>query len=267
VSTAPARVSRTDRYGKSSRFYRVEGKDLPSVTTVLQAINKPALLPWAAKLEREMALTAAAAYHNELVAAMPEQPMPAPWFAATVTERLGKQYAHAKELKAAGDIGSEAHAMIEWTLRGELGLPVEERPSLSTPALRAFGAWEIWRRDVTLEVEHIERTVYSHTYGYAGTMDWLGHVDTPDGRLSVLGDWKTGKAIYPEAMLQNAAYIHATHEMGLAEPPLAGCIVRLPKTAKDPGFEWKLIPADQMAGLLDVFLAALDLWKWLEKQK
>ncbi len=35
-----------------SRFYRIEGSELPSVTTVLEVIAKPALGPWYAKEER-----------------------------------------------------------------------------------------------------------------------------------------------------------------------------------------------------------------------
>jgi hypothetical protein len=34
------------------RFYQIEGQELPSVTTVLDVIAKPALGPWYAKEER-----------------------------------------------------------------------------------------------------------------------------------------------------------------------------------------------------------------------
>ena len=35
------------RDGPSGRFYEVQGQLLPSVTHILTAINKPALVPWA----------------------------------------------------------------------------------------------------------------------------------------------------------------------------------------------------------------------------
>jgi len=46
-----------------------------------------------------------------------------------------------------------------------------------------------------------ERTEYCGACSYAGTLDPYARVK---GVLSVL-DWKSGKAIYPEAFLQNVA--------------------------------------------------------------
>jgi hypothetical protein len=76
------------------------------------------------------------------------------------------------------------------------------------------------------------------------------------GVLTVL-DWKSGKAIYPEAFLQNHAYRHAATRAGL--PSAQGLIVRLPKHLEDPAWEVMPVPATLT---LEDFLAALRLWRW-----
>jgi hypothetical protein len=70
-------------------------------------------------------------------------------------------------------------------------------------------------------------------------------------------DWKSGKAIYPEAFLQNIAYRHAAKRAGL--PSAQGLIVRLPKHLEDPA--WEVMPVPTTLPLED-FLAALRLWRW-----
>ena len=70
-------------------------------------------------------------------------------------------------------------------------------------------------------------------------------------------DWKSGKAIYPEAFLQNVAYRHAAKRHGW--PSAQGLIVRLPKRLDDPA--WEVMGVPDAIGLED-FLAALRLWRW-----
>ena len=76
------------------------------------------------------------------------------------------------------------------------------------------------------------------------------------GLLTVL-DWKSGRAIYPEAFLQNLAYRHAATGAGLRSAQ--GLIVRLPKHLDDPAWEVMPVPASLT---LEDFLAALRLWRW-----
>ena len=112
-----------------------------------------------------------------------------------------------------------------------------------------------WAESVNLAPRLIEQTVWSRAHQYAGTMDLLAEVNG----VSTLVDFKTGKAVYPEAHLQNAAYQTALAEMGHATPA-AGLIVRLPKVRTDPDFE--LVPVPPIAELMPVFLAVRQLWQW-----
>jgi len=258
------RRPREDGYGRTTRFYELpNGKKLPSVTAILQAVNKPALVNWAAKTEREMVVRAAADLYEDL----PPVKMARPAYVSTLENRIGKAKAHTKELAKASDIGSECHGMIEWCMRKELLQEVGVEPRISDKATWAFMAYEDWRKKANLSPRLVEQTVWSERYGYAGTLDWAGDIDHQDARLTVVGDFKTGKAVYGEAHLQVAAYGHALVEMGHADVLPAGCIVRLPKIETDPNFEIVVIPADRMKQLHKVFLNVIELWKWMDESR
>lgn len=254
------RIARNDGYGRSTRFYEVDGQRLPSVTSILGAVNKPALVPWAAKQEREMVYAAVRKIIGD-----PE--VKRDNFMSSLDSAVGQEKAHSKLLSKAGDIGTECHGLIEWNMRKELQQSVGPEPKISEKALWAFMAYEDWRKAANLSPLLVEQAVWSKRYGYAGTMDWYGEIEHKGERLRVLGDWKTGKGIYAEALLQNAAYVHALVEMGHADPGVAGCIVRLPKVETDPNFEVKIIPAEDQKALFRVFLAVVDLWTWMDGQK
>jgi hypothetical protein len=261
-----AKATRFKDETSGGRFYRVGEALLPSVTNILGSIAKPALVGWAAKTEREMCLQAACDLWDEVPVGVKKMERMA--YRATLEARIGKQKAHAKELAKAGEIGNQVHGLIEWNLKREMGKPVGEQPRISDAAQWAFMAWEDWRKQANLRPIDIEETVWSKQHGYAGTMDLLGELDLPDvGRVVAVLDWKSGKAIYPEALLQNAAYVNALIEMGDAPPPLHGVVVRLPKVETDPAFEVKHIPANEQPGLLTAFLATLNLWRWMQAQQ
>ena len=159
---------RENQYG--ARWYQVGDRELPSVTTILQVISKPALVAWSAKVERELVTSASADLYED-VAGTPRMSRAA--YLVTLRSRLGLVKAHTKELAKAGDIGSQTHALIEWTMRTQLMQKVGPSPRITDAAQWAFMAWEDWRKSVKLKPVFIEQTVYSENYGYAGTMDLL----------------------------------------------------------------------------------------------
>jgi hypothetical protein len=191
-------------------------------------------------------------------------------YRATLESRIGSEKAHRKVAAKAADIGSQAHALIEWTLRGELLQKRDEEPPATDKARWAFMAWEDWRKASALAPLHIEQTLWSNTHGYAGTTDIIGEVTHPEaGRIHVVGDWKSGKAIYDESLLQISAYIKAAEEMGHSSPSgdFWGLIVRLPKVETDPAFEVRWIPPQDVKAHFKAFLNALELWKWQERTR
>jgi len=253
--SAPA----TRRDGPGGRFYTINGQQYPSVTTIIAAIAKPALVPWAAKVEREAVSEAAADLYAQWAAAAGPQ-LPRAAYLATLHARLGQVKAHQKVLATAGDLGTEAHKLIEWTMRTALGADAGPKPIVRDPARFAFKAFEDWAARVALKPLLIERTIHSTVHGYAGTMDLLARVNG----VITLVDFKTSKAIYGEALIQSVAYSAALQEMGYLAPA-AAVIVRLPKVETDPGFEVQTVPP--VADLFPVFLAAKALWTWMQGQE
>jgi len=252
VETMASFPQPTRKDGPAGRFYEVDGERLPSVTHILQVIGKPALINWAANQERAACLDAAADLYLDL---SKTPPLSRPSFITTLEARIGKQKAHRRALEKAGEIGAQVHGLIEWNLRQQLGQQVGPEPRVVDDAQWAFMAYQDWANSVSLKPIFIEQTVFSRTHGYAGTMDLLAHVDG----VPTLIDFKTGKAIYAEAYLQNVAYQVALAEMGHTVAA-AGAVVRLPKVQTDPAFEVGLVPP--VPELFPTFLAAKVVWRW-----
>ncbi len=229
------------------RFYTIDGQRLPSVTTILDIIAKPALGPWYAKEERRYFETAMLEVLSRPGARDPE------FVLAAVAQAVTGVKAADREKQKAAAIRTAVHASIEWELRRQLGEDAGPELRLPEAAAWAIESWKDWARSVHLEPLAIERTVYCVECGYAGTLDLYARVK---GVPTVL-DWKSGRAIYPEAFLQNLAYRHAAAGTGLASSQ--GLIVRLPKQLDDPAWEVMPVPATLT---LEDFLAALRLWRW-----
>lgn len=156
---------------------------VPSVTTILGQLSKPALTNWAAK--------EVATYAAENMDAWQNLPM------SDAIDLLKR--APYRNMTKRQNIGSAVHAAIESWQGGE---PVVEDLDL----LPYIAAAVSYLDEQTTEVLEQEATVFSRQYLYAGTLDAIATLK--DGRTAVV-DWKTGKAIYPEAALQLCAYANA----------------------------------------------------------
>lgn len=256
--------------GRRGRTYTLpDGTVLKSVTTILKVIDKPALVNWAANLERDSCVEAARLVFERLAG----RKVSATTFEAALLTELTTVKQHHRELEKAGAIGTLVHNRIEWELRAQLGqklkevrLPEQHVDQKSGeisehPAHIAYREYQKWRDEARLKPIAIEQRVFSRKYKYAGTLDVYCEAY---GALTLL-DWKTGKGIYDEAGLQNAAYRHAWIEMEQAEAPIAGLIVRLPKMPDDPGLETKVIPWEDQDRLMVAFRAAKYLSDWADE--
>lgn len=230
-------------------------KDSPSVTTILKALNKPALVGWAAREERKMIAALAGEIYEQLkdIGEVDRKK-----FVELVNEGAGKG-AHRKFLEKAADVGSKVHARIDWEFKGEMGKEREADPPPldSEQAQRAFNRWKEWRDSVKLRLVDTERYLFSSMFGWGGTLDGLVYIND----ILCVIDFKTGKAVYAESYLQNIAYRIALAEEGIDVK--GGWIIRLPKYESDPEFDAVQVPDDSTLG--PVFLALKVVHKWWAK--
>lgn len=161
---------------------------VPGVTSILSCLDKPALIPWAARMAAEY-----------VKANIGDNPTKA--HIEAICDKAKTEYNKIKE--AAGDIGTQVHIFAEKYFRGEvLADPENELVKAGVKALLD------WTRENDIRPIEVERLCFSQDSFYAGTMDLLASVN---GKLSYV-DLKTGKGIYKEHLLQSGAYVNAWQE-------------------------------------------------------
>ncbi|QPB09565.1 DNA helicase [Streptomyces phage Sycamore] len=183
-----AKVTTIQRGG--SRFYvnPETHEKVPGVTSVVGMLPKPFLTFWAAKMTAEAAVDNLRAV--ESIAANDRD--------GAVDYLKG---AHRRYTKLRAGIGSDAHDMFERLIRGEYIR--RAHPDLEPYRVNFLEFLE----KVQPELIRAEDVAWSDTHKYAGSFDALLSVKDEDGtKLTVLADWKTSKATYPDVALQMAAY-------------------------------------------------------------
>lgn len=170
------------------------GRKYPRVSKVLGQINKPALVGWAAKE------TAEAAVHGADTWQVMGEDDALRW--------LKNARFRSSEPKMVR--GSDVHAAIPYLVGVDdiAGACAEYAAQLddtleTTPYVRAACAWLAKHCDRVDYQEVTTFTDYDEDTHWAGTIDIVGHGPELG---NFVGDWKTGKALYPETALQLAAY-------------------------------------------------------------
>lgn len=174
----------------SHGYYSKAGDKLPGVTTICGiAKDSGPLVMWAYKTGRE---------HERLVA----QGKPAPRHLYDVVD-------------AAANIGTLAHECCEASIKG---LPLPEIPNeVYGPVIMAYGQFQAWQSQTKLKIVATEVSAVSEKYRFGGTLDFICEID---GQLC-LGDFKTSNAVYPEMLIQLAAYRELWNEIN-PEHPITG---------------------------------------------
>lgn len=210
-------------FSEGNHQYRAEGKVIPSVTSVIGILDKPALVAWSAKitakwiLERinlikKGALSYSVGDEGEV-------------YQSARTE-------HMRESSKAAKIGTAAHKAVEnWVTKGK---KPTKRASESTRV--AFDSFIRWAENNGLKRGACigsEVRLLSKKYGYAGTLDLLVYLG---GKLYLV-DVKTSNNFYePDMPMQLAAYAHAVEEMYDIKVEGLG-VIRLDKESGMP--HWK----------------------------
>lgn len=178
-------IKRID-YAKYHKYVDANGHRIPGVTSIIgDALNKPALVAWAANATADYALN----NWDNLGTLAP---------AARLKELQGSRWA---ERDAAANRGTELHRIGEHLVAGE---DVEVPPELTSYA-------EGYARlldEFKIEPVEVEFGCANYTVGYAGSGDLIADVNVPKlGRKRLLIDLKSNKSgIFAETALQLAAY-------------------------------------------------------------
>lgn len=158
-----------------TQYRLADGTRVPSVTTILGIVAKPALIAWA--------------------------------------NRLGLQgIDSSKYVDERAEQGTCAHALIEAHLKGSLAETGRFSADTLAAAEVAYQKWLAWEREADLgEIDGSELPLVSEAMRVGGTCDLHAMV----GRLSTVVDIKTsGSGIYPEHQTQAAVYAAMLEELG-----------------------------------------------------
>lgn len=227
----------------SGRVYThpVTGEQVPSVTTIIGVLDKPALVPWAAKM--------AAEYADKQWTLLSE---------LSSVERIELiKGAHKRRSGSAADLGTAVHDAVDaWCT----DRPMPKWADGVAEFMDQFVKFLEARQPAFLKNEV---TVWNRTVGYAGTFDWLAAINN---RVT-LGDTKTGKGVYGEVALQLTALARAEfilHPDGTEEPmpaiDLTGVLHLRPRS-------WALIPVQCCDNTWEAFKAAACLKRWTTDTK
>lgn len=169
---------------------------VPSVTTILGVVDKPAIANWKVDRAAKGAIKMA---KNGSLAALIEQDEAMALSAIKTAWR--------SELDEAGQAGTMVHETIEAQIKGT------EKPVLTPVATQIVTNLNRLMAEYEVEPIHSECTVYGlqPDLEWAGTLDLIVEMFVPGrGRRRLVADIKTSKGVYDEMAAQiGGAYCHA----------------------------------------------------------
>ena len=212
--------------------------EVPSSTTILGILDKPALLGWASRMVAEYAVE-----HRDAWSRLPTDEAVALLKGAPWRNRNRK-----------ANVGTAVHTALEAYVTGQ-----EPDEELAPERRGYYEAALAFLRDHEPKITASEVTVYSRRHEYAGTLDLLGE----HGGEATVMDYKTGKDVYPEMALQLCSYAYGDfigHDDGREEPLpeiRRGIVIRLGANGR-----YKAVPVSLPQELFEVFLALRRVWSW-----
>jgi len=181
--TSPRNATTTSK----GRTYTWGDESFTSVTTLLGALSKPALVNWAAKSVAEYAVE-----HMAEIYALAQADKQ-----GAIRALKGSPW---QARDNAAELGTLVHDQIEARILGQ----TPAAPPSDVGKRLAF--FEDFCNDYQPTFEAAEASVYNRKAGYAGTLDSIAII----GGERYIIDVKTTKSgVYPEHALQLAAYAHA----------------------------------------------------------
>jgi hypothetical protein len=196
-------------FNEEKHLYVTGGYQVDGVTSVLQIINKPALMYWAVNMALEH-------IGSNL---KPGQALDEVQLKKLLADA---KIAHRAKSTDAADIGTMIHEWIEKWITGK-----KPETPINVQMKQATDSFLKWVDDNNVKFVDSERMVYSKKWGYAGTLDFTATI----GKEFVIGDIKTSTGIWDEYWLQVAAYEQAFREEFADKDVARAVIVRVGKDA------------------------------------
>jgi hypothetical protein len=168
----------------------------------------------------------------------------------------GKDYREVRDSKAAA--GTMVHDAAEAWRKGRPYL-FDGPPEIVEPAQVGFSAFIEWTNQTRLKIEETEVSLVSERYQFGGTFDC-----TLVGEKRAMCDYKTSAAIYPEHLVQVAAYGALWDEHHPLDPITGGYyILRFSRDHGDFAAHW----FGELDDAWQAFLACRQLYDLKAKVK
>ena len=114
----------------------------------------------------------------------------------------------------AASMGTVVHEMVETHINGEdYQIPGYFNAEQQDKIMAAYGAYFEWQKNCGMEFIAQEIPLVSEQYRFGGCPDAIARIN---GKICLI-DWKTSNGIYPDYLIQLAAYKHLWEEDGGAE--------------------------------------------------
>ena len=235
-------TEKTLNFREDKHWYSVDGDYVPSVTTILNVILKPALMPWAVKMGAE-------------------------WFRDNRKDYLkgdikledmikGIKGAYRKKSQDALNIGEEVHAWCEQAIKFKLGVGTMPAMPANEVVRESIENFRDWTKENDVKWLSSEEKIYNRKYKYAGTVDAIAEVN---GVFGVI-DFKTSKRLYDEYDLQVIAYVETIEDI-YGRDCESSWLLRFDK--EDGSFESKELQSGDHAENFMAFYGALCLYNRL----
>lgn len=239
---------------KQSKYYDVDGRSVPRVTSILNLIVKPQLPPWMVKVDVE-----------NLAKRIIEDDF---WVVADLPEMVkAAKREHVRLRNEAAAIGTQFHAMAENYVRTRAIPDPESFSELPGEIQRMWPGFIRFMDDWKVQpIGEPESFVYDpHARRpYGGVLDLPALVTPPKKEKPrfVILDYKTSSEIWPIHLIQAAAYFYA-YEISYPDAikkhgPLKGCVIaRFDKAGVE---EIKYYPRGAMRHNYRIFKCYAEAW-------
>lgn len=168
-----------------------QGLLVPSVTNVIDVMNKPYLQTWYAKMAAQEAVEVSKS-HPGLMAQRP-------WKAVDYLKNAATRHT-----EKAASLGDTVHNIVE-------ALSLGDNPAVPDEVAGYVDGWHQFVADFSPKFIRAEATCFGFVEGHAGELGYAGTTDfiASINGLTVIGDYKTGRSIHTEAALQLSALAHS----------------------------------------------------------